>query len=272
MTADAPTADDRTAAAAPGGAATVPGAAGAAAARDAPTIDVTTGDATTRGAPMSDASTGGMPIGGAGGADAVIGGAPVGDAPDRRLRLVVLLDAKDPARHRALAAVVAAAGHVLAGDAAARWDVALADVAAGEDAPEIAGGPLVLLSDHAEPEAGPAAVSVLPRGVPARQVVAALGAAAAGLVVRAAGSGDAAPASGFARDDPGSGGAALLTPREVEILALVGDGASNKAVARRLGISAHTVKFHLEAVFRKLGVATRAEAVARGLRQRLIEL
>ncbi len=64
----------------------------------------------------------------------------------------------------------------------------------------------------------------------------------------------------------------LLTPREVEILAMVGEGASNKAVARRLGISAHTVKFHLEAVFRKLGAATRAEAVARGLRQRLIEM
>ena len=48
--------------------------------------------------------------------------------------------------------------------------------------------------------------------------------------------------------------------------------AGNKAVARRLGISAHTVKFHLEAVFRKLGVTTRAEAVARGLRQRLIEV
>ena len=79
----------------------------------------------------------------------------------------------------------------------------------------------------------------------------------------------AATVPGFARDDPG---APLLTPREVEILALLGDGASNKAVARRLGISAHTVKFHLEAVFRKLGVTTRAEAVARGLRARLIEM
>jgi DNA-binding CsgD family transcriptional regulator len=64
----------------------------------------------------------------------------------------------------------------------------------------------------------------------------------------------------------------LLTPRELEILACLGEGMSNKAVARRLGISAHTVKFHLEAVFTKLGVTSRAEAVAKGLRRGLILL
>ncbi len=47
---------------------------------------------------------------------------------------------------------------------------------------------------------------------------------------------------------------------------------SNKTVARRLGISAHTVKFHLEAVFAKLGATSRAEAVAKGLRRGLILL
>jgi two-component system, NarL family, nitrate/nitrite response regulator NarL len=131
---------------------------------------------------------------------------------------------------------------------------------------------LVLLSDHVAPDAGAsaAAVSVLPRNATARQVEAAVAAAAAGLVVRVLDAAAPPAPAGFARDD--APGAALLTPREVEILAMVGEGASNKAVARRLGISAHTVKFHLEAVFRKLGVATRAEAVARGLRQRLIEM
>jgi DNA-binding NarL/FixJ family response regulator len=63
-----------------------------------------------------------------------------------------------------------------------------------------------------------------------------------------------------------------LTPREQEILACLGEGLSNKAVARRLGISAHTVKFHLEAVFAKLGASSRADAVARGLRGGLIRL
>lgn len=185
------------------------------------------------------------------------------------MRLLVLLEASDPARRRTLAAALTEAGHVLAD--AATWDVALVDLAPNEGVPRIAGGPLVLLTDHAAADAGLAAVSVLPRNAPARQVAAAVVAAAAGLVVRLPEGVDSAPEpAGFARDEA-AGGAALLTPREVEILAMVGDGASNKAVARRLGISAHTVKFHLEAVFRKLGVATRAEAVARGLRQRLIE-
>lgn len=66
--------------------------------------------------------------------------------------------------------------------------------------------------------------------------------------------------------------AALLTARETEILNALGDGMSNKEVARALGISAHTVKFHLETIFRKLDVTSRAEAVAKGLRQGIIEL
>ena len=61
-------------------------------------------------------------------------------------------------------------------------------------------------------------------------------------------------------------------PRETEVLAAIADGLSNKAVARRLGISQHTVKFHVESLFRKLGVASRVEAVRKGLRQRLFEV
>ena len=60
----------------------------------------------------------------------------------------------------------------------------------------------------------------------------------------------------------------LLTPRELDVLAAIGTGLSNKAIARQLGISLHTVKFHIESLFRKLGVRTRAEAVAKGLERR----
>jgi DNA-binding NarL/FixJ family response regulator len=82
-------------------------------------------------------------------------------------------------------------------------------------------------------------------------------------------------------DVPGPGGGfraageastAPLTPRESEILSALGEGMSNKEVARALGISAHTVKFHLETIFRKLEVTSRAEAVAKGLRRGIIEL
>ena len=47
---------------------------------------------------------------------------------------------------------------------------------------------------------------------------------------------------------------------------------SNKAVARSLGISVHTVKFHLEALFAKLDATSRAEAVAKGLRGGILEI
>ena len=64
----------------------------------------------------------------------------------------------------------------------------------------------------------------------------------------------------------------LLTPREREILGLVAEGLSNKAMARLLNISVHTVKFHLEALFTKLDATSRAEAVTKGLRGGVIEL
>jgi DNA-binding NarL/FixJ family response regulator len=63
-----------------------------------------------------------------------------------------------------------------------------------------------------------------------------------------------------------------LTPREAEILALLGEGLGNKQVAVRLGISDHTVKTHLAAIYEKLEAGNRAEAVATGLRRGLIML
>lgn len=57
-----------------------------------------------------------------------------------------------------------------------------------------------------------------------------------------------------------------LTPREHDVLVLLAEGAGNRAIAERLGISDHTVKFHLSAIFGKLGVTTRTAAVRRALR------
>ena len=61
-----------------------------------------------------------------------------------------------------------------------------------------------------------------------------------------------------------------LTARESEVLALVAGGAGNKEIAARLGISEHTVKFHVSSVLAKLGASTRTEAVSRGYREGLI--
>ena len=63
-----------------------------------------------------------------------------------------------------------------------------------------------------------------------------------------------------------------LTAREHDVLALVADGLPNRDIARSLGISEHTVKFHLASIFGKLGVSTRTEAVQRGLRLGVIEI
>jgi DNA-binding NarL/FixJ family response regulator len=142
----------------------------------------------------------------------------------------------------------------------------LLDLPGDEPAAHESGLPLVVLSDGEAAAADAGNEAVLPRAAPAAQIDAALRAVAAGLLVRAR---DLPP--GFAAaDEPAA--RALLTPREIEILTAIGEGMSNKAAARALGISAHTVKFHLEAVFAKLGASNRAEAVAKGLRRRLIEV
>ena len=53
-----------------------------------------------------------------------------------------------------------------------------------------------------------------------------------------------------------------LTPRERDVLVLIAEGASNKAIARRLGISVHTAKFHVGSLLDKLDATGRADAVA----------
>jgi two-component system, NarL family, nitrate/nitrite response regulator NarL len=63
-----------------------------------------------------------------------------------------------------------------------------------------------------------------------------------------------------------------LTPRELDVLRLVAEGLPNKTIALRLGVSEHTVKFHVNAILGKLGVASRTEAVVRATRAGLILL
>jgi two-component system nitrate/nitrite response regulator NarL len=173
--------------------------------------------------------------------------------------LRVRLIASDPIRRHGLTAVLAEAGHTVAADAP---DVVLCDSGLGLEHPAESDAPVVVLTDRMpdEPPAG-----VLPREVSAAWLDLALRAVAGGLLVRAPWPRESAGFVAAAEESP-------LTPRETEVLTLIGQGMSNKAVARHLGISVHTVKFHLESLFERLGATNRAEAVAKGLVGGVIEL
>ncbi len=108
---------------------------------------------------------------------------------------------------------------------------------------------------------------VLPRDATPGQIVSAVEAAAAGLAVLPAEDVDsilAAPRTARSMEP--------LTPREIEVLAMLAEGVSNKAIAYRLGISEHTVKFHVNSIMTKLNAGSRTEAVTLGIRQGLILL
>lgn len=113
--------------------------------------------------------------------------------------------------------------------------------------------------------AADAGLAVMPAAsVPGgREVVASPGAAVAGA--------DALGARDAGEDDEEEFSEAL-TPREREVLELLGHGLSNRGIASRLGISEHTAKFHVASVLAKLGASNRAEAVRRGIRRGLVSL
>jgi DNA-binding NarL/FixJ family response regulator len=167
-------------------------------------------------------------------------------SPGERLRVAV--HAVDAPRRAALGRVVAEAGHMVV-DRLDGADVVLSD----GDCPPGETRHVVMLGGADEDVPG-----VLPRDADAIQIDAAIRAVAAGLIVRLPGAKEAG--FGAMRETEAH---ALLTPRELEVLAALAQGLTNKAIARRLDISLHTVKFHVESVFRKLGARTRTEAVAK---------
>jgi DNA-binding CsgD family transcriptional regulator len=171
--------------------------------------------------------------------------------PCRELRVAIV--AANANRHRELVRIVMDQGHAIADEANA--DVILADAAI-----PVSAKPLVTLGAEDREQA-----ASLPRDANGPQLDAALRGAVAGLIVRAVESRD-----GFAAAHDGAGDV-LLTPREVEILSAIAAGLGNKSIAHRLDISLHTVKFHVESLFRKLRARTRAEAVAKGLERRRAE-
>ncbi|WP_300215831.1 response regulator transcription factor [Bradyrhizobium sp.] len=168
-------------------------------------------------------------------------------------RLRVAVRADDPLRRSLLCKSVTEAGHMVV-DERDTADIVLADGGRPpQDVRNVVG--LGIADDRLR--------GALPRDADARQIDAAIRAVAAGLIVRAPPSRD----SGFGAMREADGHA-LLTPRELEVLAALAEGMTNKAIARRLDISLHTVKFHVESLFRKLGARTRTEAVAKAAERR----
>jgi two-component system nitrate/nitrite response regulator NarL len=129
---------------------------------------------------------------------------------------------------------------------------------------------LAVLADEtqASDALGAGARGVVRRDVDASRLAAALQALARGLLVL-----DPAMAESVLRPRP-SAAAPLepLTPREHEVLQLLAEGLSNKRIAARLGISDHTAKFHVNAIFGKLGAQSRTEALAQAVRLGLVLL
>jgi NarL family two-component system response regulator YdfI len=162
-------------------------------------------------------------------------------------------------------------------ESAADADVVFTETVPDEE-PPAGGAPLVVFTDDPRPEWIRDALrsgvrAVLPRQAGEAEILAAVAAAAEGLVVLEPQMVEPmlnAPAA-VHRGAPDAG-TEPLTPREIEVLRMLAEGDGNKAIAWKLGISEHTVKFHVASIMSKLHAGSRTEAVATGIRQGLILL
>jgi DNA-binding NarL/FixJ family response regulator len=142
------------------------------------------------------------------------------------------------------------------------------------------GGPaaLILGAERTEEAAlaalGAGARGYLPRESDGEELIAAVRAVAAGLVVLAPAPAAALLARLLDRPRPplATEPGEALTPREGEVLQALAAGLTNRAIARRLGVSENTIKFHVSAILTKLDAASRAEAVALAARRGLLLL
>jgi DNA-binding NarL/FixJ family response regulator len=127
--------------------------------------------------------------------------------------------------------------------------------------------PLMVLTDQPRRDwlfGEPAARAVLPQGVQPHELLAAIQAVQAGLSV--------IHPSMLIESAPSEQQPSILTPREIEVLRRVAEGAPNKIIAHELGISDHTVKFHVAQILSKLQAGSRTEAVTAGLRLGIVHL
>ena len=199
-------------------------------------------------------------------------------------RLRVLVVAASPALRAGLVSLLAGyrqldpmvAEGLEPGDAGSAPSAVVVDYSVGEPeeilsiAEAFPGSPLVMIgADPATdgPGLSGAPVAYLPSDVDAAALAAAVHAAAAGLIVLDP---SVAGATGVHAHARTSENAEALTSREREVLLLVAEGLPNKAIARELGISEHTAKFHVGSLLGKLGAASRTEAVTLATRRGIL--
>ena len=123
---------------------------------------------------------------------------------------------------------------------------------------DAAPGPIRLALDIEDPALADRLAALL-AGVPGLRLVGATEAADAAVVP-------------FTAVSASADGDVPLTARELEVLALLAEGASNKVIGRRLGISVHTAKFHVASLLDKLDAVGRTDAVAHAARRGVINL
>jgi two-component system, NarL family, nitrate/nitrite response regulator NarL len=206
----------------------------------------------------------------------------VTDGQEARLRVLVV--AASPALRAGLVTLLASdrlldpmvAEMVELGDAGSAPSAIVVDYSAGEPeeiltlAEAFPGSPLVMIgADPASdgPGLSGAPVAYLPSDVDAAALAAAVHAAAVGLIVLDP---TVAGATGIHAHARTSDNAETLTTRERQVLLLVAEGLPNKAIARELGISEHTAKFHVGSLLGKLGAASRTEAVTVATRRGIL--
>lgn len=156
-------------------------------------------------------------------------------------------------------------------------DVVVAD---SDSLPELADSPassIVLLTESTDArtisrllKAG--VRSILPRETDPDEIVSAIYAAYSGHVLLSAQAAENLAAVYGDHEPEAEEFAEQITSREAEVLRMLAEGLVNKDIASRLGISDHTVKFHISSILEKLGASTRTEAVTLGIRRGLIPI
>ena len=114
--------------------------------------------------------------------------------------------------------------------------------------------------------------AVLPATVSPAEMIAALRAVTSGLIVLHPLTIAALPHAAINTSRTTEELVEPLTKREKEVLQMLAAGLGNKEIAAKLNISDHTAKFHVGSILGKLGVSTRAEAVATGIRRGFVLL